>query len=385
MGTIYVTGKAEKNNWIAAPASGRPEALPVWNHLKKDKLDAVSAATSEGATLRDSDLASRLPAGTYAIMLETNRSYDYNSTYAKAVSGVCGQPSLVYRALLSVGKGPGKAYFEPIGTGSVDGSDGAIRKGLSGIDSALSLFSSMSIEFGESDKMGGIDKKAERHARQFEATRAEIKAAAWVQVSERGAASLSLRAVAAAIGFNAPALYRYFPSRDSLVTALIIDAYQSLALAQNKTLDSLEGKSWEECLRGLGLAYRAWATSQPAAFYIIFGAPIPGYMQPTEETLPAAGSSLSALIQVLTMAMKAGDLALPLEPPATASLKAAFTAWSDAVHHNDPEILYLAFSIANRIQGLTLAELGGQFAPFLKDCGESFERELERIIKDIKA
>ena len=66
-------------------------------------------------------------------------------------------------------------------------------------------------------------------------------------------------------------------------------------------------------------------------------------------------------------------------------MKAAFTAWSDAVHHNDPEILYLAFSIASRIQGLTLAELGGQFAPFLKDCGELFERELERIINDIKA
>jgi len=233
--------------------------------------------------------------------------------------------------------------------------------------------------------MADIDRKAERHSRQLEATRDEIRAAAWGQVSERGAASLSLRAVAAAIGLSAPALYRYFPSRDSLVTALVIDAYQSLALAQNKTLDSLAGRSWEECLRGLGLAYRAWATGRPAAFYIIFGAPIPGYIQPMEETLPAAGSSLSALILVLSMALQAGDLALPLEPPASASLRAAFAAWNDAVHHTDPEILYLAFSIASRIQGLTLAELGGQFAPFLKDGGALFERELERIIDDIRA
>ena len=233
--------------------------------------------------------------------------------------------------------------------------------------------------------MADIDRKAERHSRQLEATRDEIRAAAWGQVSERGAASLSLRAVAAAIGLSAPALYRYFPSRDSLVTALVIDAYQSLALAQNKTLDSLAGRSWEECLRGLGLAYRAWATGRPAAFYIIFGAPIPGYIQPMEETLPAAGGSLSALILVLSMALQAGDLALPLEPPASASLRAAFAAWNDAVHHTDPEILYLAFSIASRIQGLTLAELGGQFAPFLKDGGALFERELERIIDDIRA
>jgi len=149
MDTIYITGKAEKKNWIAAPSSGRPEALPVWNHLKKDKLDAVSAATSKWVTKRDSDLASRLPAGTYAIMLETNRSYDYNSTFTKDTSGVCGQPSLVYRALLNVGKGPDKAIFEPIGTGSPDGSDGAIRNGLSGIDSALTLFSTMAIEYGD--------------------------------------------------------------------------------------------------------------------------------------------------------------------------------------------------------------------------------------------
>ncbi|MEW6548596.1 MAG: hypothetical protein AB1407_03965 [Spirochaetota bacterium] len=149
MGTIYVTGKAEKKNWIAAPASGRPEALPVWSHLDKEKLDAVTAATSKGSTLRDSDLAARLKPGTYVVMLETNRSYDYNSTYTKGASGVNGQPSIVYKALIQVGKGAATATFEPIGTRSVDGRDGSIRPSLEGIDTALELFSALTVEYKE--------------------------------------------------------------------------------------------------------------------------------------------------------------------------------------------------------------------------------------------
>ncbi len=149
LGTIYVTGKVERKNWIAAPASGRPEALPVWGHLDKERLDGVSAATAKGRTLKDADLAARLPPGEYVVMLETNRSYDYNSKYTKAGSGVNGQPSLVYRARIQVGKGPASAVFEPIGVGSADGRDGSIRPSLEGIDTALELFSALKIAYKE--------------------------------------------------------------------------------------------------------------------------------------------------------------------------------------------------------------------------------------------
>lgn len=148
LGTIFVTAKAERNGWLAAPARGRPEALPVWSHRRQGKLDAVSGATSAGATSRASGLAAELPAGRYVVMLETNRSYDYNATYTRENSGVCGQPSIVYRADIELGAGPAQSEFRPIGTGSVDGSDGAIRDGLAGIDTALELFSSMTVSIG---------------------------------------------------------------------------------------------------------------------------------------------------------------------------------------------------------------------------------------------
>ena len=59
-----------------------------------------------------------------------------------------------------------------------------------------------------------------------------IKDAAWKQIAKEGAPALSLRAVARNLKITAPAIYNYFPSRDELVTALIIYAYTSFGDSQ---------------------------------------------------------------------------------------------------------------------------------------------------------
>jgi hypothetical protein len=146
--TIYVTARAENRNWRMAPKEGRLEALPVWYHLKQGSADAVSSATTTANTVTyGSGIAARLPAGTYVVMLETNRSYDWNHRYSKNNAGVSGQPSLVYRAEITIGGDRTEARFTPIGTGSVDGTDGDIRPGLEDIDTALELFSSMTVSY----------------------------------------------------------------------------------------------------------------------------------------------------------------------------------------------------------------------------------------------
>src|SRR3954452_15064619 len=63
----------------------------------------------------------------------------------------------------------------------------------------------------------------------------EIKAAARRQLAQHGADALSLRAVARDVGLVSSAVYRYFPSRDDLLTALIIDAYDALGAAAEAT------------------------------------------------------------------------------------------------------------------------------------------------------
>ena len=49
------------------------------------------------------------------------------------------------------------------------------------------------------------------------------------QVAEGGAGSVSLNAIARAMGMSPAALYRYFASRDALLAELVVEAYGSLA------------------------------------------------------------------------------------------------------------------------------------------------------------
>ncbi len=62
----------------------------------------------------------------------------------------------------------------------------------------------------------------------------EIKAIARRHLATEGA-NLSLRAVARDLGVVSSAIYRYFPSRDDLLTALILDAYNALGASVEAT------------------------------------------------------------------------------------------------------------------------------------------------------
>src|ERR1700760_2130558 len=105
---------------------------------------------------------------------------------------------------------------------------------------------------------------------------AEITDTARRQLAEVGAAALSLRAVARELGMVSSAIYRYFPSRDELLTALIVDAYDALgaqveAADAGVARDDLRGR-WMAC----GRAVREWALATPAEYALIFGSPVPG-------------------------------------------------------------------------------------------------------------
>lgn len=146
--TLYVTRVVVEGDYDAAPKDGRPEALPVWSHLQRAPSDAVTAATTTTDAVQfGSGVASSLDPGVYVVKLETNRSYDYNERYPRSETAPNGQPSVIYAAEITVGSEIDVVRPTPVGTGSVDGSDGEIRIGLDGIDTALELFESMQIRY----------------------------------------------------------------------------------------------------------------------------------------------------------------------------------------------------------------------------------------------
>ena len=125
----------------------------------------------------------------------------------------------------------------------------------------------------------------------------EIKDEARRQLGEVGALGLSLRAVARELGMVSSALYRYFPSRDKLLTDLIVDAYNAVGdVAEAATGDTPRDR-WLAIWR----ATREWARAHPHEYALIYGSPIPGYVAPQDTIAPAARVAL-ALVGVAVSA-----------------------------------------------------------------------------------
>jgi AcrR family transcriptional regulator len=151
----------------------------------------------------------------------------------------------------------------------------------------------------------------------------EIKDEARRQLAEVGAHGLSLRAVARELGMVSSALYRYFPSRDRLLTDLIVDAYNAIGEAA-ETADPGQGQG-EPRERWLAIwhATREWARAHPHEYALIYGSPIPGYQAP-QDTVAPAGRVALALIKVLThteLRAVDGDVAPELRAQAEALTK----------------------------------------------------------------
>lgn len=115
----------------------------------------------------------------------------------------------------------------------------------------------------------------------------DIKRIAKEQLAQEGSAALSLRAIARELGIVSSAVYRYVPSRDDLLTMLIVDAYNSLGDA----VEAAEGTCERDDLRGrwtaMASAARTWAVERPSEYALIYGSPVPGYQAPRDTVEPA--------------------------------------------------------------------------------------------------
>jgi AcrR family transcriptional regulator len=153
---------------------------------------------------------------------------------------------------------------------------------------------------------------APRTARQrarAELTR-EITEEARRQLAATGANGLSLRAVARELGMVSSALYRYYPSRDDLLTALIIDAYNAIGDAAETAIADTGSGAGSARARWLAAchAIRAWALARPHEYALIYGSPVPGYRAPEATIGPAARVPL-AFVGVLADAVADGEVA----------------------------------------------------------------------------
>jgi AcrR family transcriptional regulator len=256
----------------------------------------------------------------------------------------------------------------------------------------------------------------------------EIKEEARRQLAEVGPHGLSLRAVARELGMVSSALYRYFPSRDDLLTALIIDAYNAIGSAAEAAIAKAGGPEagrpeaggpeagrpeaggpeagapeagtapararWAAACRTI----RGWALAHPHEYALIYGSPVPGYRAP-EATIGPASRVPLAFVSVLADAAESGALpdsgalpgsahaiqATPLPAGVLADHAAALSAALSAGLHATgartvpADMLVRAVIAWTQLFGMVSFELFGQFVGSFEPADALFEHAVAQM------
>ncbi|MEV5012416.1 TetR/AcrR family transcriptional regulator [Streptomyces sp. NPDC056159] len=213
-------------------------------------------------------------------------------------------------------------------------------------------------------------------------TAEEIRAIAKRHLATDGA-NLSLRAVARDAGLVPSALYRYFPNRDALLTALITDAYAALAASAKAAEAAVPRHDLTARLVALGHGVRSWALDHPAEYALIYGSPVPSYAAPPETVGPASEVVMTLITLLFDGAGRGLHPATPPRPlPATtrAELRRLLDhsplpkpTWTEPA----PEVaLATAFTLWTQLFGLVSFEVFGRLADLIEGRREYFEHQM---------
>jgi AcrR family transcriptional regulator len=175
-----------------------------------------------------------------------------------------------------------------------------------------------------------------------------------------GAGGLSLRAVAREMGMVSSAIYRYFPSRDDLLTTLIIDGYNALGEA----VERADARCLREDHLGRWLAashaVRDWAVSHPHEYTLLYGSPVPGYQAP-EDTIVARLRDVTVFGAIVSDAWRSGAM----RPPPASEPGAELARDAETIRGIMPDVpddmVWRAISAWTALYGWVNFELFGQF------------------------
>lgn len=204
----------------------------------------------------------------------------------------------------------------------------------------------------------------------------EIREEARKQLVTEGAQRLSLRSIARELGMVSSALYRYFPSRDELLTALIIDAYNALCEAVEHAEQRVDRSQHRERWRVMCESVRRWAKEHPQEYALIYGSPVVGYQAP-QDTIAPAGRTVLVLGRLLSDA--AGAL-MPLETPLPAGLADQVDHVGDVIGAGvPPAVLAQALIAWTQLFGMVNFELFGHLVGALDPADDFFEHAVTRM------
>lgn len=222
--------------------------------------------------------------------------------------------------------------------------------------------------------------KLTRRDRVRAATVTEIKDTARAILVSEGSDGLSLRAIAREMGMTAPALYRYFPSREDLIVGLIADLYDELVETMEAARDEHPPAAAPLQLAAASRAFRRWALANPREFGLLFGSPIPGIEVRKDDANPANqaaerfGRLFGGLIARIYLTR---PFPIPADDEIDPALREELRAWCSALPVELPLGAGQVFlSCWIRLYGMVAMEVFGHLTFALPDAEPMFEVEL---------
>ncbi len=207
-----------------------------------------------------------------------------------------------------------------------------------------------------------------------------IKATARRQMTEAGAAGISFSAIARELEISQPALYRYYASRDDLIAALALDAFNELTDTVEQADRQTPVDAYGERILKAAQTYRSWALENPVDFQLIFASD-----SPVKMTVPASRGVLPVILVILMDAYEAGVLAIQLEyRHAMEALPVSLSAFGSGRAAGVPQfVLYLGWISWARIHGMVMLELFHQTQEIVYDSGHIFDYEVQLFLRGI--
>ena len=210
------------------------------------------------------------------------------------------------------------------------------------------------------------------------ATDKDIRRTARTLLIEQGPDAVTLRAIARELGITAPALYRYYSSREDLVRHLRTDICTDLADDLTSDLAGLPEADTTAQVLAICRGFRRWALAHPREFTMVFATPSGG---PEDlHTDPFGRIFLSVAGKVLTTKQlkSPSDEEVPLAMRADlAAFRADLLATiaQSGVHVPDDVLsmgtAYVILQFWVRLYGQVALEVFGHF-PFLVSDAEGF-------------
>ncbi|MEZ0112171.1 AcrR family transcriptional regulator [Catenulispora sp. EB89] len=216
-------------------------------------------------------------------------------------------------------------------------------------------------------------------ARARAALTSEILEVARRQLATVGADQLSLRAVARELEMVPSGLYRYYASRDDLLTALIIEAYNAVGDQAERALSAIPEADHRGRWRAVCTSVREWAVAHPQEFALIYGSPVPGYRAPADTVAPS-GRVYTLLLGIVGDSARAGRLTKPArEPSMPPTLVEDAVALMATLGASDlaPADLLRAITAWTQVLGAISQELFGHLDVAFRNNGEYFEHAVD--------